>query len=972
VWELVKASDAGLLSITADVIEGWSQANALRGSSCDPAGASCSTGQGQCSSGLVSERADAALALFAALASHSCDPNTLRRLLGLAANSDASVLGAIYSAVCSAIARREASEAIPSAAPSRFFSFRGAGPLPLMPPLRGACFGRDAFSIWMWIRIDPGAGGTEDRPGTGHAPGAARGSGPHALAPHNRRELVLAFTAPDGHGIQIWIDEIPSGGGAPVAGGSTGGKARPGEPARASDGPGSVSRRLAVSVNSLKGGAGTARCPTPLLPGAWHFVAIEMRSPPRRSFWPFEASQPAAPPSMLAPEAYDLVVSSLHTASGDRATESSLSSLKHRGPKTKSWSAGGIPNPASLHHPAAAHTAAQHAAAPDVATGAVASHAQLNTASSSAADTPALTAIGPRSADTPPAPANGATASFHADPAATAATVVAAAASIVNAPRARPSGEGLGRLTVHVNAAPQLHIALPFPAPTRELCRWSVAGAAIPHATIGGTSSKVEPFLPVVRPHTFLDTVGGGEMPSPAVREPPSAGRVGGAELRSPAPSPEQAAGARLSAPVCGSLRAQLGEVVLVPCAAGGAAVAHAALRLRRLPGATLEECARVCGLLPSVVLRPEGMTMHGDSVRMPSFMSGGGGGGEGALTGGAEGGVRSGRGGGEGGGSGGGGPGGDGGGGGEGEVVSVGANAESHSHRAVHTDSLPPPGVLLGSHLEPTDALACVGGIRLILGMASAACAAAPVDPHKGRTYPPTAPLHSPTDPPAHPRTPPTAPSANLAAAGGGMAAAACAAPAAHYTTAAAHSTKASAHPPEGRAYPPTAPAHSPTAAHSTTSLPAHSSTTTAAQPTTAPQAGLAAPQAGLAAPRAGLAAPQAGLAGVGGTSTATTEPAARTAEAAAGEAAAATAPAANRQAAPCALASCVWLLRACIRRREKLSRDCLACRAVPVLALIVSRMPASQLSVDVVAQVRWEYYRGRVGGLAHARWAS
>jgi len=143
VWELVKASDAGLLKVAVDVIEAECRCHtdAPADSSCEPAGASSSTGLGQSGSGPVSERADAALALFAALACHSCDPNTLRRLLGLAATANASVLGAVCSAVCSAIARCEASEALPCAAPSRFFSFRGLGPCSHMPQLRGACSG---------------------------------------------------------------------------------------------------------------------------------------------------------------------------------------------------------------------------------------------------------------------------------------------------------------------------------------------------------------------------------------------------------------------------------------------------------------------------------------------------------------------------------------------------------------------------------------------------------------------------------------------------------------------------------------------------------------------------------------------------------------------------------------------------------------------------------------------------------------
>jgi len=75
----------------------------------------------------------------------------------------------------------------------------------------------------------------------------------------------------------------------------------------------------------------------------------------------------------------------------------------------------------------------------------------------------------------------------------------------------------------------------------------------------------------------------------------------------------------------CQPLRGQIGELLLLPYAAGGAAVAQAASRLRWRPGTSLEETAAAVGLRPSLVLRPDGFTMQGSPVQLPSFLAGGG-----------------------------------------------------------------------------------------------------------------------------------------------------------------------------------------------------------------------------------------------------------------------------------------------------------------------------------------------------------
>ncbi|EOD10361.1 hypothetical protein EMIHUDRAFT_248406 [Emiliania huxleyi CCMP1516] len=126
-WSTLQATDDGLLDDTLGVLE----------AECAPSGG-----------GAGGERAAAAMRLFAVLAAHSLHPNQLRRLLAL---HTATGEGALLHALTQAISRT-ASE--PLGTPRRFFAFNGVHPPAPQPPLQGECFGRDAFVIWFWLRLD--------------------------------------------------------------------------------------------------------------------------------------------------------------------------------------------------------------------------------------------------------------------------------------------------------------------------------------------------------------------------------------------------------------------------------------------------------------------------------------------------------------------------------------------------------------------------------------------------------------------------------------------------------------------------------------------------------------------------------------------------------------------------------------------------------------------------------------------------
>jgi len=271
-WELVQASsDAALLSTLVDIIQA------------QPGSSASATGGGIC-------KRETALDLLADLAAHSIHPNIVRRLLGLfTATAEPAVLGAL----CSAIARRESTEAFPGAAPGRFFCFRGAALSPL-PQLHGPYFGRDAFSLWLWLRIDPDGGREEG-----------------GVLP----QAVCAFVASTGYGIELSLR------GAGVRAGGHCGT----ESGACGTDPAVTARWLNVSVTSSKGVGVSVRCNAPLQPGVWHFVTVDLTAAPRRAVWPFESAVPTPPPPYLHPDARAASLTSLYAAAAPAAAAAAAS-----------------------------------------------------------------------------------------------------------------------------------------------------------------------------------------------------------------------------------------------------------------------------------------------------------------------------------------------------------------------------------------------------------------------------------------------------------------------------------------------------------------------------------------------------------------------------------------------------------------------------------------------------------------------